>query len=380
MAVQKVRRRGRWMWRARVIVGGQEKTAFRRRKDEALEVEAEFRQRLKAEVVGGQTEVAHSRPSKEVPRLVDFASTFIDVYATNNNRPSTVREKRRALHRGLLDELGHLRLDDIGSREIERFKARRLEDGVGAKSVNEELSILSKLLDFANEIGDLPTAPPKIRRLKVRKPSFDFLDFDEAERLREAAEGAAGPWCTMIPFAMLTGLRLGELRALQWDDVDLVAARVQVRRSADDEGVLQPPKSGLDRVVDLPGRAVAILGAHRHLRGPFVFCREDGSMLQRWHCESKSKRRRDDSPLMKVCRKAGLRRVGWHVLRHTYASHLAMHGASLLEIKELLGHSNLQTTMRYAHLAPDARKRAVELLDRGHRGGTTGGTKRRAKP
>jgi site-specific recombinase XerD len=78
---------------------------------------------------------------------------------------------------------------------------------------------------------------------------------------------------------------------------------------------------------------------------------------------------------MKVVRRAGLRRIGWHVLRHTYASHLAMRGASLLEIKELLGHSDLSITMRYAHLSPNARRAAVKLLDRDPRGGTAGGTK-----
>jgi integrase len=277
----------------------------------------------------------------------------------------------------LLDELGSLRLDEIGPREIEAFKARRKKDGVGNKSINEELAILSKLLDFANEVGDLPNPPPKIRRLKVKTPKFDYLDFDEAERLHAVAQNATFPWCVMIPIAMLTGLRLGELRGLQWDDVDLVAARIHVQRAADDKGVLGSPKNDRDRVVDLPQRAVAILRKHKHLRGPFVFCREDGSMLQRWHCESKSKQQRDDSPLMKLCRKAGLRRIGWHSLRHTYASHLVMRGATLAEVKELLGHASITMTMRYAHLSPSARKHAVALLDRGtqcHESGYQTGT------
>ena len=82
-----------------------------------------------------------------------------------------------------------------------------------------------------------------------------------------------------------------------------------------------------------------------------------------WQCESRSLDPRDDSPLMKVCRKAGLRRIGWHVLRHSYASHLVMRGATMMEIKELLGHSTLDMTMRYAHLSPNARRAAVALLD-----------------
>ena len=309
-----------------------------------------------------------------VPTFKEFAGYFIETYATTNNRPSTVREKRRSLGRGLLEHLGRLRLHQITTRHMESFKARRKKDGVGPKTINEELAILSKILGYAEEIGELSKAPPKIRRLKVPKPAFDFLDFKEGKRLIKAARRAPEPWCAMIPAAMWTGLRLGELRALRWDDVDLVAARLHVRHASDDMNELHPPKSGQPRIVDLPKKAVAVLRDHQqHQRGGYVFCRQDGSMLTRWDCEPKSKDAKHDSPLTKVSRKAGLRRVGWHMLRHTYASHLTMSGANLLEVKELLGHASLEMTMRYAHLSPSARRRAVELLDgatEGHHGGT----------
>ena len=140
---------------------------------------------------------------------------------------------------------------------------------------------------------------------------------------------------------------------------------------ADDKNELYPPKSGKSRIVDLPRRAVAVLRGHKHLRGSFVFCQEDGSIVTPWICGTKQ----TNGPLAKICRKAGLRRVGWHALRHTYASHLVMRGASLMEVKELLGHSSLEMTMRYAHLSPRARKAAVALLDgasEGHYRGING--------
>ena len=64
-----------------------------------------------------------------------------------------------------------------------------------------------------------------------------------------------------------------------------------------------------------------------------------------------------------ICRLAGLRQVSWHVLRHTFASHLAMRGAPLKAIQDLLGHATIQMTMRYAHLAPEVARDAVRLLD-----------------
>ena len=65
----------------------------------------------------------------------------------------------------------------------------------------------------------------------------------------------------------------------------------------------------------------------------------------------------------RACRKAGLRQIGWHVLRHTFASHLVMRGAAMKVVQELLGHATIEMTMRYAHLGPDVPRHAVKLLD-----------------
>jgi site-specific recombinase XerD len=69
-------------------------------------------------------------------------------------------------------------------------------------------------------------------------------------------------------------------------------------------------------------------------------------------------------PLWRACRKAVLRQIGWHVLRHTFASHLVMRGAPIKAMQELMEHATIEMTMRYSHLSPDVRKDAVSLLDR----------------
>ena len=158
----------------------------------------------------------------------------------------------------------------------------------------------------------------------------------------------------MLITALKTGLRLGELLALKWEDIGLVAGRLMVRRSLwqQQEGA---PKSGRIREVPLSERAVATLVRHRHLRGPYVFCNEDGARLS--HSGVK-----DIVP--KACRRVGLaKRLTWHDLRHTFASHLVMRGRSLKEVQELLGHATMDMTMRYAHLSPEVKRDAVAVLD-----------------
>jgi integrase len=150
--------------------------------------------------------------------------------------------------------------------------------------------------------------------------------------------------------------------ALQWDDVDLVTGRLVVSRNLS-RGEITTPKNGKTREIPLGDDVLAALKRH-------VFSKADGSMFTKGECKH---------PLWRACKRAGLRRIGWHVLRHTFASHLVMRGAPMKAVQELMGHSTMEMTMRYAHLSPDVRKDAVRLLDRpgaqGHAHGalTSGG-------
>lgn len=162
---------------------------------------------------------------------------------------------------------------------------------------------------------------------KLPKPTFDFLSFEEAERLIGAAEPE---WRTLLLVALKTGLRQGELIGLQWRDLDLAQGRLTVRRTIW-RGVTDLPKGGHERTMELPASAVDALKAHRHLRGRFVFCQEDGQLLTAGMMAQ---------PLRRALNRAGISReegrIGWHDLRHTYASHLAMWGVPLEVLQELM--------------------------------------------
>jgi integrase len=246
-----------------------------------------------------------------------------------------------------------MRLDEIGPKQIEEYKAKKLAEKLDRKSINNHLAVLRRLVNLALEYGDLDRVP-KIRAFNI-KPSLltedEFLRFDEAERFLRAA---APEWKASLTTAIKTGLRVGELLALKWQDLDLAAGQLVVRRTLwrNQEG---PPKGGRNRTVPLSDEALATLKAHRHLRGPYVFCSEEGRRLS----HSRVKR---VAPA--TCQAAGLpKRITTHGLRHTFASHLVMRGPSLKAVQELLGHESIEMTLRYSHLTPDVRREAVCRLD-----------------
>jgi integrase len=260
--------------------------------------------------------------------------------------------KKMILRLYLLPHLGRKKLDEIGVRDLEHIKAKMLGRSLSPKTVNNALAVLSKMLHYAED-SELLDKFPRLHFLKVPPQDFDFLTFEEADRLLDAANKHKPDWHPMLHTAIRTGLRFGELSELRWHDVDLHAGRLLVRRSFC-KGYVTTPKSGKPREVPLSAGTVDVLKRHRHLKGELVFCKEDGG--RRIH-------RRGEVAIHAVCKLAGLRRIGWHVLRHTFASHLVMRGRSLKEVQELLGHSDFKQTLSYAHLAPTVKREAVESLD-----------------
>jgi site-specific recombinase XerD len=135
--------------------------------------------------------------------------------------------------------------------------------------------------------------------------------------------------------------------------VEFKAGRLHVRQAASRNEV-ETPKSGRSREVPLNDTARAALTSWRHLRGPYVFCTDEGRMLTRHEA---------DTVVRRAQRKAQLGGVSWHALRHTFASHLVMRGVPLKSVQELLGHASIEMTMRYAHLSPAVNRDAVRALD-----------------
>jgi len=216
------------------------------------------------------------------------------------------------------------------------------------------------MLNCAVEWGMLESAP-KIKRLKCNGDiEVDFLSFEDAEHLIDAAEKE---WKALFVTALKTGLRRGELLALRWQDVNLDNRKLVVRQNRV-HGKTETPKNHKPRTVPLAESVVEALAELKGMREPLVFCREAGGHLvfskkSGDYLSVKSIHR----ILSETCARAEIRHIGWHACRHTFASHLVMKGVPLKVVQELLGHATIDMTMRYSHLSPSVKDSAVQLLD-----------------
>ena len=223
--------------------------------------------------------------------------------------------------------------------------------GARSMTINFELKVLTNLFNVAINWGYLRDNPTKrVKRLKVTdaKP-VRFLTRRECKRLLAACPANLYP----IYFTFLnTGMRKSELVHLEWTDIDFKRRKVKVQGKE-----FWKPKSN-EREIPMNDQLRDLLKVHREqnrhgLKSNFVFPHKDSG-------KTRIKLR---DKLIKIADKAGIEGLTkLHTLRHTFASHLVMSGVDLPTVKRLMGHSDIQTTMIYAHLAPDHLADAVNKL------------------
>jgi integrase len=292
---------------------------------------------------------------KEVPTLEAFGQRFIDNYAkANRHKASGVASKESILRVHLVPALGSRKLDAIDDESVQHLKAVLAPKS--RKTLNNVLSVLNKALKVAVKWKVIAAMPCTIELVKVSNLVPRFYEFAEYGRLVDAADKIDARTLVLVLLGGNAGLRRGELIGLRWCDVDLRRRLITVQQAVW-KGIVDVPKSGRGRVIPLTDALAKALSAFRHLRGERVFYDDAGQpvtekILRGW--------------LAAAQRRAGLAQPtgALHILRHTFCSHLAMHGAAPKAIQELAGHQDLATTLRYMHLSPSARESAIALLNR----------------
>jgi integrase len=261
------------------------------------------------------------------------------------------RSHETDLHRAkaLLRHIKERDLRELSPKDITAYKTARRAEGASDSTTNRELALLSHAINWAClELEWSIQNPVKGRLTAEPEGRVRWITPEEAERLIAAAWQArklAG-LDDFIVVALHTGMRKEELLGLEWSRVDLTTRTIQLEA--------RHTKAGKRRRIPLSERAREALLRRWAVRGSsqWVFCWPTG---ERW----KDIR----GAFEKACADAGIENFHIHDLRHTCASWLVMSGAPLAEIRDLLGHSTVMMTEKYAHLAPEALRSTVSRLD-----------------
>ena len=327
-----------------------------------------FRTLSEARTWRQETQVALRRRTMKAPSQVtlrDSAEAWLTGAAegTIRNRsgdrykPSALRGYEQALRTRILPELGGARLSNVTRTDLQDLADRLLADGLDPSTIRNAFMPARAIFRRALARGDVAVNPttglelPAVRgrRERIASPA------EAGQLLACLAEGERALWAT----AFYAGLRLGELRALRWKDVDLAAGVIRVRRSWDQRaGEIAPKSRAGVRDVPIPAVLRAHMAAHRLAAttdADLVFGRTPSDPFNPVTVNLRAR---------KAWKAAGLAPIGLHEARHTYASLMIAAGVNAKALSTYLGHSSVTITYdRYGHLMPGNVVEAAALLD-----------------
>lgn len=231
-----------------------------------------------------------------------------------------------------------LYLDEITKGRISEFISARRADGISDARINRNLACLSSMFKHAIDWEWIDANPARGRKLKEPEGRKRFLTREEFETLRDAA---SEPLQSIIVVAVETGMRLGEILALEVRDVDYKRGEIRVRETKNQE----------TRTIAMSGAASARIRAQpRHMKTELIFWRGDGEPLRV---------SRVSQQFAALVRKAKIPDCRFHDLRHTFASWAVQAGHDLYRVGRQLGHKTPAMMQRYAHLRTDDLKKLV---------------------
>jgi len=303
----------------------------------------------------------------------DFLEVWLKDSVARKVRPRTLQRYQEIIRLHLVPRLGRIPLAKLTPAHVERMMNDALAQGASPRSACHHRAVLRTALNVAMRWGLLGrnvaslAGPPRVPEREIRA-----LSKGDARALLEAVRGDRLE--ALFTVALALGLRQGEALGLRWPDVDLDAGTVTIQRSLQRVGgewlFPEPKTTRSRRTVPLPGPVTAALREHRarqhqeRLRlgpawqgqtwGDLVFADEAGGPLAGFHVSRRFK------TLLAV---AGLPEMRYHDLRHGAASLMAAQGVPARVAMEILGHSQISTTMNiYAHVAPELGRDAADRI------------------
>lgn len=281
--------------------------------------------------------------------LSDYLDEYL-VHCKANKAPNTYRLEK-GLARILLAHFGNVLLKTIDNHGLEGFKTTRINKGLKPNSTNREIIIIKYMLRKAKDWKYIDNIP-HIKLLKVPKSPIKYLSVKEIDSIINHSSIWLKP---IIIVLRNTGMRIGELLNLKLSNIDLSKGYITVISSKTNNYRLIPINNELGPLLHwLSNNYIAPnnmkIYDRMDIHSKYLFCHPDGSKIKSIKTSFNN-----------ACRRAGIKATV-HMLRHSFASHLVMNGVDLVSVKELLGHTSINTTMIYSHLSDKHKVNTVGKL------------------
>lgn len=271
---------------------------------------------------------------------------------------SSYRKYQTIVQNHILGQLGKLPLKCVSPQIIAQFSDNLLAENLSSDTVNQILIVLGMGFKFARE--RYQTMIPEIRFLKTSKVSMRVFSPTEQQILVKKLLERNDIYSFGILLTLYTGLRIGEVCALRWEDISMNTIHIQrtMQRLKGDsdktEIVILPPKtSSSDRTIPIPKALLSIIEQHRKSNGN-VLLQDNGNIVEPRLLQRKFTR------LVAAC---GLEKANFHTLRHTFATRCIEAGVDVKTLSELLGHADVKTTLnKYVHSSLELKQSSIDKL------------------
>ncbi|MFW6311564.1 MAG: tyrosine-type recombinase/integrase [Nanoarchaeota archaeon] len=301
---------------------------------------------FKAALLQGKYDFVENKGEKLFKHLVDEYKS----YAVTNQ---TSWKKDTSRVNKLLEYFGSKRLKDITPIVVEKFRFERKrqpkKNGKVIKnaSINREIAILRKMFNIAVDnswIDENPCLARKVKPLREDNLKERFLNLDEEQRMLNACTGETEYIKSILICALNTGMRKSEILTLKWSSIDFKNRCITLLKT----------KNGKIRRIPINNKLYKeFQKLYQNKSSAYVFT---NPLTGSHYIDIKR-------AFESVCSRAEVEKLVFHDLRHTAATRLVAAGADLVVVKEILGHADISTTMRYSHPVPELKLKAVESLE-----------------
>lgn len=287
-------------------------------------------------------------------------------------KESTYSNYEEILDNHILPLLGQMQVKKFTNHTLTGFVQKELEQGMAFGSIHVILSVLKNILRYAQEFGYFPAEPLKFPRIPSSSSDIQIMSSEDYKKLDAYLFNNMDPFSFGILLCMYTGIRVGELSGLKWEDIDFAQCKIQIRRTVTrvknlnmliTDGKSQCSRTHLNigtpktptsiRSIPLPDRLLALAAPLKKDSSYFVLtgtekCMEPRTIQRRY------------AALLKKCR---IPHIKIHALRHQFSCRWIEQGFDTKSLSEILGHTSVKTTLDlYVHIQPDTKRRYMNQI------------------